>query len=57
MAVRGMKWPGIANLVVSLLAVHKGKWSGPRMLDNQPVALINTFFEEGEDLRGPGQGG
>ena len=53
MAVRGMKWPGTANLVVSLLAVHKGKWSGPRMLDNQPVALINTFFEEGENLAEP----
>ena len=53
MAVRGLKWPGTANLVVSLLAVHKGQWSGPRMLDNQPVTLINTFFEEGENLREP----
>ena len=53
MAVRGMKWPGAANLVVSLLAVHKGDWSGPRMLDNQPAQLINTFFEEGEELREP----
>ena len=53
MAVRGMRWPGTANLVVSLLAVHKGKWKGPRMLDNQPAALINTFFEEGESLREP----
>ena len=25
MAIRGMKWPGTANLVVSLLAVHKGR--------------------------------
>ena len=53
MAVRGMKWPGTANLVVSLLAVHKGEWNGPRMLDNQRVALINTFFEEGESLGEP----
>ena len=53
MAVRGMKWPGTANLVVSLLALHKGKWSGPRMLDNQPVTLINTFLEEGENLEEP----
>ena len=53
MAVRGMKWPGAANLVVSLLAVHKGEWSGPRMLDNQPAQLINTFFEEGEDVGEP----
>ena len=49
MAVRGMKWPGAANLVVSLLAVHKGEWRGPKTLDNQQVVLINAFFEEGED--------
>ena len=53
MAVRGIKWPGTANLVVSLLALHKGEWNGPRMLDNEPVETINTFFEEGEDLGAP----
>ena len=51
--VRGIKWPGTANLVVSLLALHKGEWNGPRMLDNQPVETINTFFEEGENLGAP----
>ena len=53
MAVRGIKWPGTAKLVVSLLSVHKGKWDGPRMLDNRPVELINAFFEVGEDIREP----
>lgn len=53
MAVRGLKWPGAAKLVVSVLAVHKGKWIGTRMLDNQPVKLINAFFEEGENLGDP----
>ena len=53
MAIRGMKWPGAANLVVSLLAVHKGEWSGPRMLDNQPAEMINAFFEEGEAQEKP----
>ncbi|MXW92472.1 MAG: restriction endonuclease [Rhodospirillaceae bacterium] len=53
MAVRGTKWPGAANLVVSLLAVHKGEWSGPRMLDNRPVTQINTFFEEGKEHPAP----
>ena len=52
MAVRGMKWPGTANLVVSLLAIHKGNWSGLRMLDNQPATLINAFFEEGRTSKG-----
>ena len=53
MAVRGIKWPGKANLVVSLLAIHKGAWPGPRMLDNQPAANINSFFEEGEEMGDP----
>ena len=53
MAVRGVKWPGQAKLVVSLLALHKGEWDGPRMLDNKPAKKINTFFEEGEDLGDP----
>ena len=53
MAVRGMKWPGVAKLVVSPIAVHKGAWSGPRMLDNRPVDMINAFFEEGETQKVP----
>ena len=53
LAVRGIKWPGTANLVVSLLALHKGEWNGPRMIDNQPVEMINPFFEEGESLGAP----
>ena len=53
MAVRGMKWPGAANLVVSLLAFHKGEWNGLRTLDNRLVDRINSFFEEGEDLGDP----
>lgn len=55
MAVRGVKWPGAASLFVSLLAVHNGKWSGPRMLDNQPAEMINAFFEEGEAQKKPGK--
>ena len=53
MAVRGIKWPGTAKLVVSLLSVHKGKWDDSRILDNRPVELINAFFEVGEDTREP----
>ena len=53
MAVRGVKWPGTANLVVSLLAFHRGEWNGLRVLDNTPVERINTFFEAAEDLGDP----
>lgn len=53
MAVRGVRWPGAANLVVSLLAIHKGKWRSEKMLDNQPVKSIDPFFEEGENFGEP----
>ena len=53
MAVRGVKWPGQANLIVSLVALHNGEWTGPRMLDGSPASMINTFFEEGEELGEP----
>lgn len=53
MAVRGIKWPGRANLVVSLVAIHKGQWRGKPLLDNQIVANINAFFEGSEDSGEP----
>jgi hypothetical protein len=44
-AVRGIKWPGQANLVVSLVGIHHGAWQGKHVLDSQEVDTINTFFE------------
>ncbi|MFO1419821.1 MAG: DNA methyltransferase [Candidatus Competibacteraceae bacterium] len=49
MAVRGIKWPGRANLVVSLVALHKGEWRGKRVLDGREVSVINAYFEDSED--------
>jgi methylase of polypeptide subunit release factors len=49
MAVRGIKWPGRANLVVSLVAIHKGAWSGKRFLDGREVSTISAFFEDSTD--------
>ena len=46
-AVRGIKWPGLANLVVSLVGVHRGDWRGG-ILDSTEVATINAFLESGE---------
>jgi hypothetical protein len=46
MAVRGIKWPGRANLVVSLVAIHKGQWKRRRSLDGRDVDMINAFFED-----------
>lgn len=49
MAVRGIKWPGRANLVVSLIALHKGEWHGKRTLDGKEVSFISPYFEDSQD--------
>ncbi len=46
MAIRNIKWPGTANLVVSLLAFYKGIWRGLKFLDNSKVEFINTYLED-----------
>lgn len=46
MAVRGIKWPGEANLVVSLISIHRGEWLAPRSLDGKQVEMISPFFED-----------
>lgn len=53
MAVRGIKWPGRANLVVALVALHKGLWFGKRVLDGKDVPIINPFFEDSHDVSEP----
>jgi hypothetical protein len=54
MAVRGIKWPGVANLVVSLVSLHKGSWERRlRFLDGQEVPHISTLFEGYEDAGAP----
>jgi hypothetical protein len=46
MAVRGIKWPGVANLVVSLVSICRGEWKSHCKLDGQAVEFINAFFED-----------
>ena len=53
LAVRGIKWPGRAKLIVSLVAMHKGEWSGKRVLDSREVPLINAYFEDSLDTGEP----
>jgi hypothetical protein len=53
MAVRGIKWPGRANLVVSLVALHKGEWHGKRVLDGKEVPVISAYFEDSKDVGEP----
>lgn len=48
MAVRGVRWPGRANVVVSLVAIHKGIWKGNYVLDGRFVPFISSYFEDDE---------
>lgn len=52
-AVRAIKWPGRANVFVSLVAIHKGDWSGKRVLDEREVPVISPFFEDHFDSGAP----
>lgn len=53
MVVRGIKWPGRANLIVSLVSIFKGEWTGTRVLDGKKVNIINTFFEDYKEAAEP----
>lgn len=53
MAVRGMKWPGQAKVVVSLVTVHRGPWAAKRSLDEKEVSVINSYFDDSESVGEP----
>jgi len=44
-AIKSIKWPGIAKLFVSLLAISKGRFKGKRYLNGREVEEINSYFE------------
>ena len=56
MAVRGIKWPGRANLVVSLVAIHKGAWHGKRALDGRDLPLPRGTVADRQSDRGGNRG-
>jgi hypothetical protein len=49
-AYRRIPWPGVANVVTSMVFVNKGPWSGPVELDGRQVPVITAFlFHAGPD--------
>jgi hypothetical protein len=52
-AVRGMKWPGLAKLVVSQVAIHRGPWASSCYLDGVEARTINAFFDDVVTSSGP----
>jgi len=43
-AVPSRKWPGTASLEVAHVWARRGRWSGPILLDDAPVASITPFL-------------
>ena len=43
-AERRRSWPGAASVVVSVVWIHKGPWTGPRRLDGRAVERISSFL-------------
>lgn len=52
-AIRSMKWPGLAAVSVSLVAMHKGPWMAPRILDGKPVVRITPYLDDSETVGNP----
>jgi nucleoid DNA-binding protein len=49
-AFRSMKWPGRAAVEVALIAIHKGAWSKPFVLENREVSNITAYLDDSESL-------
>ncbi|NQU25462.1 MAG: restriction endonuclease [Candidatus Nealsonbacteria bacterium] len=46
MAVRAIKWPGRANLTISLVAISRGNVPHPRFLNGRQVDCISAYLED-----------
>lgn len=45
-AIKAFKWPGIANVEVSLVGIHKGKWKKFKFLNHNIVSTINSYLDD-----------
>lgn len=44
-AVKSIKWPGVANVSVSLFSFYKGTWKDACYLENKAVDYIGSFLD------------
>ena len=54
-AVRSMRWPGLAAVEISQVAIHKGLWKNEVLLDNSEVDHITSYLDDYEQLGNPYQ--
>ncbi len=48
-AIKGMKWPGLAAVEVSLVTIFKGNWEGKYFLNGLQTEKISPFLDEAEN--------
>ena len=49
-AHRFLKWPGVANVEVNLIAICKGNWKSNCFLDGQPVSFISSRLDDESEV-------
>ncbi len=52
-AVRRLKWPGLATVVVSVIHSMRGEWGGEKQLNDRYVSSVNAFLVEGPNVGDP----
>lgn len=52
-AVKGMKWPGLAAVEVSLITLYKGKWLYKLYLNGKETNQISPFLDEADNTGTP----
>lgn len=49
-AIKSIKWPGKAAVVVSLVSIYKGEFNKSKYLGNNRVSYISSFLDEGNNI-------
>ncbi|HRW85135.1 MAG TPA: N-6 DNA methylase [Bacteroidales bacterium] len=52
-AVKGMKWPGLAAVEVSLVSIFKGEWRKMLILNGRKVNKISAFLDDSDNTGTP----
>jgi len=52
-AVKGMKWPGLAAVEVSLVSIYKGDWKKALTLNGKKVKEISAFLDDSANTGTP----
>jgi hypothetical protein len=52
-AVKGMKWPGLAAVEVSLITLFKGAWGGKYFLNEKETNQISAFLDTADNSGTP----